>query len=198
LSAAPFEKQLTMLGLDFETNGYSRYDTFKPVEIGLVYLQAGQPAMILASSYISGAKWISPPAYQTHRITLNDCKGKPGPEAYADILQIATKQPVCVHAKGTERKILIEHYGILEVEWIDTLTLSRRHLPECPNHRLQTVVEYLKLEEELHATIPDGRWHSAAFDAAASILIAKRLLPLEKTKAKNPCQKGEIPQSGPA
>ena len=172
-----------MVGLDFETNGYSKFDTFKPIQIGLVYMQPGIRPVILAADYISGAKWISRPAYETHRIQLKDCKDKPGPEAYSEILKLASRQPVCVHAKGTERKILKEIYKLEDVTWIDTLTLSRKHLPNCPNHRLQTVVEYLGLMKELEESIPGESWHNALFDAAASVLIARKLLqenPTEK------------------
>lgn len=170
------------IGLDFETSGETSGHSGYPVEIGLVSYEmpeeAGNPGEIkvLASSLVSGAKTISYHAYLTHGIRLKDTLNKPRIETFIPLIQrLGENFPFCVHAKGTERKIL-NRLGICpQMGWIDTLTLSRQWLTGCPNHRLATVTNYLDLERILRQHFPKGRWHRAAFDAAASALIAARI-----------------------
>lgn len=163
-----------MIGLDFETSGYCTWATMAPVEIGAVEITE-EGTRILASSLISGATWITRAAYATHQIRLRDCYGKPPMSHFRPLIDKISQGPICVHAKGTENKVLREAFGIENIQWVDTLTLSRRKLKSCPNHRLATVTQYLDLEEKLKAAVPHGRWHRAAYDAAASVLIALEL-----------------------
>lgn len=186
----------SILGLDFETSGYGRWATNTAVEIGLVEITSDGGGRVLASSVLSGAKWISPAAYRTHGIGLWQCRGKPSLRDFAQMLESVASRPICVHGKGTERKILNEALGLHPELWVDSLTLSRRHLKQCPNHRLETVTAYLGLIPELNLLIPNGRWHRAAYDAAASALIVREIqktwfLTTDKEPALNPAGKPE-------
>lgn len=165
----------SFLGLDFETSGYSKWSTSAAVEIGLVEIFPNGELKVLASSLLSGAKWISPAAYRVHKIGLWQCRGKPTLHAFREILEEHSNRPICVHAKGTEKKILREMLGLEHPHWVDSLLLSRRHLTACPNHKLETVTKFLNLEIKLQQMFPRGKWHQAAYDAAASALIVQEI-----------------------
>lgn len=164
-----------MLGIDFETSGHSRWSRNQAVEIGLVEIKPDGTWSILASSLLSGARWISPRASEIHGIRLWHCRGMPPLKAFASILKEVKELPFCVHGKGTERKVLREELGFAPERWVDSLTLSRRHLKNCPDYRLETVTAHLGLKPELDRMLPRGRWHQAAYDAAASALIVREI-----------------------
>lgn len=168
------EENAPLIGLDFETNGYCRWCPTVAVEVGIVEIRPEGEARVRLSSILSGAQWISPEAYRTHGIGLRETKGKPTLGALGPMLHALAGRAVCVHGKGTERKILKSILG-QEPRWLDSLTLSRRHLKACPNHKLETVARYLGLEKELCRLLPEGKWHRAAFDAAASALIVREI-----------------------
>jgi len=174
-----------VLGLDFETSGHSRWCSNAAVEIGLVEIDVQGQGRVVISSLLSGARWITYGARRVHGISLWQCRGKPKLASFRQLLAALCSQPLCVHGKGTERKVLKEELGLETNTWIDSLTLSRRVLKRCPNYQLKTVVDYMGLGPELEKIVPKGRWHRAAYDAAASALIVKELRDLPPLKEQN-------------
>ena len=162
-----------MIGVDFETNGLH---PATPIEIGVVrYLPHQERFEILANHVLKGAKYITRAAYNVHGISLRDTWRGSSISDFQDLMDSLAGEEICVHAHGTEKKIMREWFGITEVTFIDTLTLSRREYKGFPNHKLATVTQQLGLEPMLKRNCPRLGWHRAAFDAGASALIAHHL-----------------------
>lgn len=166
-----------IVGIDFETSGYCTGHNFSAVEIGLCELGPNGRLSAILNTKLSGATKISRPAAKTHGITLEDCKGQPTLESFWSSFRVLQRKvPLCGHAIGTERKILRSKFPLAEFIWLDTLKLSKYFFPQCPNYKLRTVCEFLRLDSRLQEVLPNRSWHSALFDATASVLIIEDIL----------------------
>lgn len=147
------------------------------MEIGLCLLHPQNGLQVIIDDYLGdGADCeINPYAKAIHGIRNSDCEGKPLLNSHWKNLAVCAKNGMCVHNKGTEKRVLSRAFPLIQFPWLDTLTLSRRFVPEAPSHRLEDVVKYLNREEDLQRAIPTGKWHRACFDAAASLLCLETI-----------------------
>jgi len=162
--------------LDFECSGHGRNGENVAVEIGLIILHPSGRIEVVADSLLSGASRITYHAWRTHGISIWQCRGKPRLEAFREKIKFAAQWPICVHAKGTEKKVLQEELGLGGFTFWDSLLLGRQRLRgTCPNFQLKTLAEHMGVTEKLKEVFPQGKWHRAAYDAAASAMIVKKL-----------------------
>jgi DNA polymerase-3 subunit epsilon len=80
------------------------------------------------------------------------------------------------HGAATEKRFLrafpFHGFG----PWVDTLKLSRAVWPTRESFSLGDLIISLRLEEELRANYPGFRWHDALSDAAASLVLLRRIV----------------------
>jgi DNA polymerase-3 subunit epsilon len=79
------------------------------------------------------------------------------------------------HGGATEKRFLnvfpFHGFG----PWVDTLPLARAIHPSLESHALGDTIESLGLGSKL-AAWPNFRWHDAASDAAASLVLLDHLI----------------------
>ena len=168
---------LPIAGIDFETSGHSRFQKAQPMQIGLAVRYPSGTYSIIADSLLGGATHLTYHAKRTHGISLEACRGKPRTESFwPQVQKISQNMPLCAHNIPTERKILQEKFPWKPCRWIDTCTISRRLLPDCPNHTLETVTHHLGKTRALQSLFQKKSWHNALFDAVASLLIVEGIL----------------------
>jgi DNA polymerase-3 subunit epsilon len=169
----------TVAVIDFETTGSSPGQGARATEIAAVLVQEGRVVGQYQSLMYSGA-WVPPFIEQLTGISNAMLADAPPAEAVMrEVMAFTAGCPLVAHNAAFDR-------GFWHAEgeragcdpdpahvFACTVRLSRRLLPQSPNHRLGTLAQWLRL--------PDlGRAHRALADAATT---AQLLLHLQATLA---------------
>ena len=157
--------------IDFETANYERTSV---CSVGIVIVRDG---MIVDSFY----SLIQPePNYykywctQVHGLCREDTEDAPVfPYVWAQIEPLIEGLPLVAHNKAFDEGCLKAVFRCYQMdypdyEFLDTLAASRRHLPNLPNHQLDTVAAACGFPMENH--------HHALADAEACAHIALQIL----------------------
>ncbi|MBN1783252.1 hypothetical protein JW948_19110 [bacterium] len=158
------------ISLDFETTGLNpRSDAI--IEAGMVRMVRGEISETY-SQLINPNLPIPGIVTQLTGITDADCAGQPDIEAaFQEISSFIGSQWLIAHnasfdfdfLEQARRKTFMESPGFSFERVVDTLMLARLLLPWLPNHRLETLVEFLE--------IPTRPVHRALADAEATALV---------------------------
>lgn len=174
----PLIQHTEFVAIDFESAGASRGATDEPVQIAWAGMRGTEvrPPSFFAS-YLHSEAPITWSAQKVHGITRADLHGAPTlGSLWPQVRGALAGRVVVAHGAGTEKRFLrafpLHGFG----PWLDTVVLSRRFLPQLPDHSLGTICNALDLTGEVAALVPDGRWHHALFDAVASLLIVRRVI----------------------
>lgn len=163
------------ISVDLETTGLDP-QTDSIIEVGMVRIAQGD----ICETYeqlINPGITIPSPITQLTGIQNQDCQDQPVLEAvFPDILEFIGEQWIIAHnadfdfdfLNQAKRKLAPRTARLAYNRVIDTLTLSRLLLPWLPNHRLDTICEFLKIHEK-----PE---HRALADAKATALIFQKLM----------------------
>jgi len=174
----PLIRDTDFVAIDFESAGASRGATDEPVQIAWAGMRGLEvrPASFFAS-YLHSEAPITWSAQKVHGITRAHLLGAPTlGSLWPRVRGALAGRVVVAHGAGTEKRFLrafpLHGFG----PWLDTVSLSRRFLPQLPDHALGTICEALGLTAEVTALVPEGRWHHALYDAVASLLIVRRFI----------------------
>ncbi len=173
-----FIRDLPFAAIDFESAGERPNEAGIPIEIGI----AGMWGMTLKPdsfyrSYLRTDQPVTWTARQIHGICSDDLKDAPTLlSLWPELKGRLGGRWVVAHGSGTEKRFLrafpLHGFG----PWVDTLTLSRKILPNLDSYALSDLVRKLDLEDEALALLTDFRWHEALSDAIASLLLLKKLV----------------------
>jgi DNA polymerase-3 subunit epsilon len=164
--------------LDFESAGERANEAGVPVQIGIAWMSGLDPdPSSFYGSYLRADRPVTWSARRVHGITDQDLKEAPSLlSLWPEIRGRLSGRLIVAHGSGTEKRFLrafpMHGFG----PWIDTLTLSRKILPGLPSYALSDLAAELGLEEGLREMLPSFRWHEAVSDAAASLLLLKKLI----------------------
>lgn len=164
------------VAVDVETTGFSAATGGRVIEIGAVALENG---LIVAEfgTLINTRATISYGAFRVHGISQEMLHGKPEPEdVWSSFLKFVEYSPLIAHNAPFDSSFVrheLAQLGIaLPNRWHCTVRLARKHLPQLPNHKLDTVYRYL------FGALPASVQRHRALDDAR--LAAKVWLELEK------------------
>ena len=109
------------------------------------------------------SKYENPYCVEVHGLHYDDVKDAPKfPEVWEKVDKMINGSPIVAHNLGFEKSCINacnEEFGTNnKYTYIDTLQLSRKHLPFLSNHRLDTVCKHLKVTlNEHHNALEDAR-----------------------------------------
>jgi DNA polymerase III subunit epsilon len=161
--------------IDFETTGSSPNQGARATEIAAVLVDGDRIVDQYQSLMYSGA-WVPPFIEQLTGISNEMLADAPPAERVMDeVLRFTSGCPLVAHNAAFDRAFWISEAQRAGLEdqvgapFACTVRLSRRLLPQAPNHRLGTLASYCQLPDS-------GRAHRALADArtAAHLLIRLR------------------------
>lgn len=151
--------------IDFETTGL-KYNVNEIIQCGIVEYKEGQ-IVNEYSEYFRPNKTVSAKIKQLTGITNEFLEDKPklGYGKLELIYKLIKGKTIVAHNAPFDMKFLLYQFYIHGIQHekfrvIDTLTFSRRLINETPNHKLQTLKDYFKLD--------DGDSHNAINDCRAT------------------------------
>jgi DNA polymerase III epsilon subunit family exonuclease len=154
-----------VVALDCETSGFSAARGHRVIEIGAVKLVAGGVTAEFHSLIDAGCP-IHREAQRVHGISREDLHGQPSPpEVFARFRDFIGPALLVAHNAPFDMAFLRSEFARLGWHLSNrsrcTLRLSRRLLPDLPDHRLETVARHLLGEmdesERLHRALADAR-----------------------------------------
>ncbi len=168
-------REVRFAAIDFESAGTAPGLTDEPVQIAVVHWNDGSPERIL-DSYLKPSRSVTWAAREVHGISDAMLNGAPTLiDLWPQLREALSGRWVVAHGGGTEKRFLnvfpFHGFG----PWVDTLPLTRAIHPTLESHALGDTIESLGLGLKL-AAWPDFRWHDAASDAAASLVLLEHLI----------------------
>ena len=174
-------RESKIIVLDFETTGNVKGYLNLPWQIGMVPLRKGK---VVADEAFTSLLRVpedhpfnpyTPGRWASRRMEIG--KAPSLPELWPALSARLTHFPLCAHNVGTERSIITTAFPMQPFnEWIDTLPLSRMAFPSLHDHKLQTVLDYLQLNDDLAHCCPGLQPHDALYDATGAAYIMAFLL----------------------
>lgn len=132
------------------------------LELGAIRVVDGE-VIDRFESLVCPAVPIEPAATEVHGISDEDVRDAPAVErVLEDFSGWVGDDWMVAHRAEVDAEVLAFEYDRCGLEpppgpFLDTLALSRRYLPEAPDHKLATLAEHLDLESlELHRALADA------------------------------------------
>lgn len=180
--------------LDTETTGFSRNDD-RIVEIAVVHYKDGKEINRFRS-LINPQIPISPAASAVNHITNEDVASAPTIEAVlSDVLRVIDRNLVVGHNVSFDLGFLgcaiPQEHEDLEIEYIDTASLSKRAFPGLGSYKLVDLVAKLKISDsQTHRALGDVELTAKLFEACRTAIadaykkeLAERKMERERKKA---------------
>ena len=148
--------------IDFETTGLSPANGDCPTEVAIVMVMDGK-IVDRYQSLMNGGVHLSPRIEQITGITnAMVASAPPLNQVMDEAYSFASNYPLVAHNASFDRKFwddTMARIGKLRrQDFICTLALARRHYPNAPNHKLETLARMLSLPIS-------GNFHRALADA---------------------------------
>lgn len=157
--------------IDFETANNQRSSV---CSIGLVIVRDGEITDTFYSLINPEPNYYNYWCSQVHGLTRKDTDNAPVfPEVWRQIEALIEGLPLVAHNRPFDEGCLKSVFRVYQMdypgyEFYDTLSASRRALPDLPNHQLHTVAEACGYQLKNH--------HHALADAEACAWIARKIL----------------------
>lgn len=173
--------EATLLLIDFETTGVVEGWPNEAWQVGYAIFQNGKidPYSFNERLIRVGDRPFSPYAPGRHHQLRNELRAAPTwHELWSQFSDLLERVDGCVaHNASTERTILTKAAPLQRpLIWIDTLVLIRKAYPSLKSYALSDAVFALGLQARLDHFLPDGTYHEALYDAAASGVLLEKLL----------------------
>ena len=168
-------REVRFAAIDFESAGTAPGLTDEPVQIAVVHWN-GESLERVLDSYLKPSRPVTWAAREVHGISDEMLRGAPPLlDLWPKIREALRDRWVVVHGGATEKRFLsvfpFHGFG----PWVDTLPLARAIYPSLESHALGETIESLGLCQKL-TTWENFRWHDAASDAAASLVLLEHLV----------------------
>lgn len=167
--------EVRFAAIDFESAGTAPGLTDEPVQIAVVHWNGSQLERVL-DSYLKPTRPVTWAAREVHGISDEMLADAPALiDLWPKIREAMAGRWVVAHGGSTEKRFLnvfpFHGFG----PWIDTLHLVRAIHPTLESHALGRAVVSLGLEKKL-ISWPGFRWHDAASDATATLVLLEHLI----------------------
>lgn len=167
-------QQVPFAAIDFESAGTAPGLTDEPVQIAIVHWGANLPIVAL-NSHLRPTRPVTWAAQQVHGISDKQLLHAPRlVDLWPQVRSALENRWVVAHGAATEKRFLrifpFHGFG----PWVDTLSLARAIYPSLPSHALGDTVTTLGLIDQIE--FPEFRWHDAASDAIASLILLRHLI----------------------
>ncbi|WP_440027326.1 3'-5' exonuclease [Chromobacterium amazonense] len=156
--------------IDFETNGVTPGRDCRATEIGVAMVEDGR-VVDRFQSLMNAGVWVPPMIEQLTGISNAMLRAAPpAHEVMREAARFVGDTPLAAHNASFDRKFWDHEMSLLGLarrqDFACTLLLSRRLLPQAPDHKLGTLTRWAKLPDA-------GRAHRALADAemAANLLL---------------------------
>ena len=168
VSEAPFA------AIDFESAGTAPGLTDEPVQLSIVHCSEDRQIVVL-NSHLRPSRPVTWAAQQVHGISDEQLKNAPLlVDLWPRVKAALEGRWIVAHGASTEKRFLnifpFHGFG----PWVDTLPLARALYPSLQSHALGEAVEALGLFDQIE--FPGFRWHDAASDALASLVLLRHLI----------------------
>ena len=168
-------REVRFAAIDFESAGTAPGLTDEPVQIAVVHWNGTSLEPVL-NSYLKPSRPVTWAAREVHGISDEMLRDAPALiDLWPQLREALRDRWVVVHGGATEKRFLnvfpFHGFG----PWVDTLNLVRAIHPALESHALGDTIESLGLRQKL-AAWPNFRWHDAASDAAASLVLLEHLV----------------------
>ena len=168
-------REVPFAAIDFESAGTAPGLTDEPVQIAIVHW-SGEKFERVLDSHLRPSRPVTWAARELHGISDSDLRDAPQLlDLWPHIREALRGRWIVAHSAATEKRFLrvfpFHGFG----PWIDTLPLARAVFPSLKSHALGEAVESLGLLPEL-AGWERFRWHDAASDAAASLVLLRHVI----------------------
>lgn len=169
--------QLAYAAIDFESAGAAPGETDYPVQIGIVRVaNLNDPHPELFSRYLACNHPVRWSASRIHGITTEMLTGAPSLiSLWPEIHRLMSDCIIVGHNPSTEMRFLRIFPGHGFGPWLDTLALCRHAIPGAKDYSLGNLCSQLGIEKAVKTLVPEGRWHQALYDAAASLVLLRTL-----------------------
>jgi DNA polymerase-3 subunit epsilon len=142
--------------------------------VAIVQWQSQSPVVAL-NSHLRPSRPVTWAAQQVHGISDDQLTHAPRLiDLWPHVRSNLEGRWVVAHGAATEKRFLrvfpFHGFG----PWVDTLNLTRAIYPSLPSHALGDAVSSLGLLERIK--YPAFRWHDAASDAIASLVLLDHLI----------------------
>lgn len=134
------------------------------LELGAIRVEAGE-IQDSFEALVCPAVPIDPRAQDIHGITEDDVRQAPVAEAVlAEFSDWAGDDWFAAHNAGFDARVLGFEYHRASIEpppgwFVCSLEMARQHIPEAPDHKLETLCQVLDLEEgDHHRALADAVW----------------------------------------
>ncbi len=157
--------------IDFETANYERSSV---CSVGVVIVRNGEIVDSFYSLIQPEPNYYNYRCSQVHGLCREDTENAPVfPKVWAQIEPLIEGLPLVAHNRPFDEGCLKAVFRVYQMdypdyEFLDTLSASRRLLPDLENHQLQTVAAACGSEMKNH--------HHALADAEACAWIAREIL----------------------
>jgi DNA polymerase-3 subunit epsilon len=167
-------REVRFAALDFESAGTAPGLADEPVQIGIASRENGQ-LRILLDSYLKPTRPVTWAAQSVHGIGDRELASAPRfVDLWPALKDCLRDRWIVAHGAGTERRFLrtfpLHGFG----PWVDTLRLARHFFPGCGSYALGDLIGLFGLQSHLER--PGFRWHDAASDAAACLVLLEHIL----------------------
>jgi len=173
--------QAELLAIDFETTGVVAEYPAEPWQIGLVRMRDRKVSTETYESLllVDQDRPFNHMAPGRHAELREELAAAPTMGQLWPELRTWCQVPLVAHNAATEKKHLraaapIHKFG----PWIDTLKLARIAYPAFVTHKLDDLVDILKLRKRVDAICPERVAHDALYDAIACGMLLEHLLAL--------------------
>ena len=167
-------REAPFAAIDFESAGTAPGLTDEPVQIAIVHWSANLPIVAL-NSHLCPTRPVTWAAQQVHGISDKQLAHAPRlVDLWPQVRSGLAGRWVVAHGAATEKRFLrvfpFHGFG----PWVDTLALTRAVYPSLPSHALGDALTALGLIEKI--AFAGFRWHDAASDAIASLILLNHLI----------------------
>ena len=174
--------KITITAIDFEGTGRVAGYPDEPWQIGLVNLSAGrvEPQTLFESLLKVGDRPFNRYAPGRHSVLRNEISKAPTlPQLWPQIRERLAGTIPAAHNCATEKRYLTRAFPLHpNLQWIDTLKISRIAYPKLKSYKLEDICERLNLTSRILKIIPGREPHDALYDAVACALLLESMLTL--------------------
>jgi DNA polymerase-3 subunit epsilon len=168
-------REARFAAIDFESAGTAPGLGDEPIQIAIVHWN-GESLERVLDSYLKPSRPVTWAAREVHSISDEMIRHAPTlTELWPQVREALRDRWVVAHGAATEKRFLnifpFHGFG----PWVDTLPLARAIHPTLESHKLSDTIQSLGLEYQL-SDWPIFRWHDAASDAAATLVLLKNLV----------------------
>ena len=160
--------------IDFESAGTAPGLTDEPVQVAVAHWENGHPVVVL-NSLLKPSRPVTWSAREVHGIDDRALASAPVfLDMWPRLKPVLEGRWIVAHGAATEKRFLrafpLHGFG----PWVDTLPLVRAAHPGLASHALSSCIASLGLEGRLD--FPGFRWHDAASDATATLLLLDHII----------------------